>query len=258
MTVGPANSSSSELDPEVVASFCGENSYSRCVNEVGLLCATGTTSALETECEDAGTRLCLALSGMCPALESGGSLGREDCLSLFDVVIDLALVLCESGGQLCHTEGQPCVYFGCCGELICGEDDICVSTDGGPAVSGNVAPTLDITAPNEDLSIGQGDSFVINWTDMDRDSSAFIDFDLVAELDPTVVIPLVVGLPENDLDDNLNPTQETFEAETSLAQPGRYHLRGTIRDGINTPVVVFATMELSDTARVVVTILPNS
>ncbi len=124
----------------------------------------------------------------------------------------------------------------------------------GPIVSGNVPPTLTITDPKEDVSVERGGQFSLTWTDADRDSNARIAFDLVDSSVPSRVVPLVDGLVENDLDDALQPTPETFAATTSAVPPGRYHLRGTIRDDVNAPVQVFATLRGSETARVIVTV----
>jgi hypothetical protein len=124
----------------------------------------------------------------------------------------------------------------------------------GPAVSGNTPPSLTIVEPFDDVTIGQGDAFQIRWTDEDRDSNARISFGLVDTFNPSRVVPLVEGLEENDLDANMQPTPETFVASTAVVSPGEYHLRGTIRDDINAGVQVFATTEISETARVLITV----
>ncbi|MCP4246897.1 MAG: DNRLRE domain-containing protein [bacterium] len=124
----------------------------------------------------------------------------------------------------------------------------------GPAVAGNAAPTLTILEPTEDNSVGQDETVLITWSDSDKDSAARIAFSLVDTLNVNVVIPLVTDLPENDTSANGLPTAETFGASMSVVPPGSYFIQGTIRDGINAPVVTYATTELSDTARVVLTV----
>lgn len=141
-----------------------------------------------------------------------------------------------------------------CGLLSCTGGNPTPGAVIGPMVSGNRPPTLTITEPFEDLSVGQGSTFVIRWTDSDPDSNARISFELVDIVNPARIVPLVEGLEENDLDANMQPTPETFLASTGVVTPGSYHVRGTIRDGINAPVQTFATLELSETGRVVLTV----
>ena len=141
-----------------------------------------------------------------------------------------------------------------CGLLSCTGGNPTPGAVIGPMVSGNRPPTLTITEPFEDLSVGQGSTFVIRWTDSDPDSNARISFELVDIVNPARIVPLVEGLEENDLNANMQPTPETFLASTGVVTPGSYHVRGTIRDGINAPVATFATIELSETARVELTV----
>ncbi len=124
----------------------------------------------------------------------------------------------------------------------------------GPGVTGNTSPLLEITTPVEDVAVEQGGQFTILWTDFDPDSSGLIGFELVDILELAQAIPLVDGLPEDDLDSSLQPNPESFEVSTSAIPSGRYYLRGTIRDGINAPVQAFATVRESESARVVITI----
>ena len=141
-----------------------------------------------------------------------------------------------------------------CGLLSCTGGNPTPGPVIGPMVSGNKPPTLTILEPFEDLTVGQGDTFLIRWSDTDPDSNARISFELVDIVDPSRVIPLVEGLEENDLDANMQPTPETFLASTGVVTPGGYNLRGTIRDGINAAVQSFATLELAETGRVAVTV----
>ncbi len=44
----------------------------------------------------------------------------------------------------------------------------------GPGQSGNDPPTLTFLEPTENITRGQGDPFLIRWTDSDRDDNAGI------------------------------------------------------------------------------------
>ncbi|MCH7813657.1 MAG: hypothetical protein IID40_06510, partial [Planctomycetes bacterium] len=156
----------------------------------------------------------------------------------------LTLGLLMSGG----------VLAGLFGSLSCNGTNPTPGAVVGPAVAGNVAPTLTILEPTEDKSVGQDETVPIAWSDSDRDSAASISFSLVDTVIGSVVIPLVTNLEENDTGANGLPTPETFNASMSVVPPGSYFIQGTIRDGINAPVVTYATTELSDTARVVLTV----
>ena len=123
-----------------------------------------------------------------------------------------------------------------------------------PAVVGNVPPTLTVTSPSADFSLEQGASFTIRWTDTDRDSSAQIAFDLVSAANESVVIPLVTGLDENDVDADGRSTSEEFVASTAVVAPGDYYIRGTIWDNLNAPVEAFASADDSGTVRVVLSV----
>ncbi len=102
-----------------------------------------------------------------------------------------------------------------------------------PDVSGNTPPTLTVSEPNEDLAIGQGQSFIVRWTDRDPDDNAFIDIDLV-QIDGANVFEVAGGIRENDV------TADLFIVNTESVVTGEYFVRLTISDGTNTPVVVFA------------------
>ncbi|HUU82536.1 MAG TPA: hypothetical protein VM243_03430 [Phycisphaerae bacterium] len=180
----------------------------------------------------------------------------------FDVEVVVHPTTADGGGGpapvpvICGREGAPCLLDSdCCAELVCGELGWCA--DGGgeaPAIIGNVPPSLTITSPVEDLTVVQGEQFEISWTDSDRDSNALISFALVDASEPDWVVPLVEGLLENDLDANLDWTAQTFTASTELATPGDYYIRGTIDDGVNAPVVTFATHAEPDAERVLLTV----
>lgn len=123
-----------------------------------------------------------------------------------------------------------------------------------PAVSGNVPPTLTITEPTEDLSVEQGTTFTISWTDSDRDSAATISFDLVSVANSAIVVPLVEGLQENDEGPTGLPNPESFTASTAVTTPGDYYIRGTIRDNLNAPVEAFASTGDVTEVRAVLTV----
>jgi FG-GAP repeat len=120
----------------------------------------------------------------------------------------------------------------------------------GQEVIGNSVPTLSILRPDADTSISQGQGLVIEWIDADRDDDATISFSLVAENDPSVVIPLVDGIREND---DVNP--DRFTASTLLVPLGTYRLRGTIDDGRNRPVTAVALSRAAGLGEVLVSIV---
>ena len=97
----------------------------------------------------------------------------------------------------------------------------------GPGTIGNDPPTLDIIQPNANLTAGQGDPFLIRWTDRDRDDNASISFSLVNAATNDVIL-LVAGIDENDA---IGPDLVTVS--TTLIQPGAYNLLGVISDSVN-------------------------
>lgn len=119
----------------------------------------------------------------------------------------------------------------------------------GPGQFGNVPPTLTFVEPIANLTVGQGDPFLIRWTDRDPDDNASISFSLVNTQTRDVVL-LVSGIPEND-----TVGQDVFVVSTTLVAPAAYNLLGTIDDGVNAPVDVFATIPDAPTPqRIIVTI----
>lgn len=104
----------------------------------------------------------------------------------------------------------------------------------GPGQAGNDPPTLTILSPDQNITVSQGSSFLIEWTDSDPDDNARISFDLVSTANNTV-LNLVRGLEENDL-----TGPDSFAVSTDLIPTGSYNLRGTIEDGTNNAVEVFA------------------
>lgn len=118
----------------------------------------------------------------------------------------------------------------------------------GPGLFDNKPPTLEIIAPSQDFTRGQGDAFIITWTDSDSDDIASVSFSLVDENGDEIL--LITGLKED-------PTSiGTFIAQTILIPPGTYNIRGTIDDGVNVPVRKFALTAGTATPRpVVVTIV---
>lgn len=120
----------------------------------------------------------------------------------------------------------------------------------GPGQSGNDPPTLTFLEPTENITRGQGDPFLIRWTDSDSDDNASIDFWLIGE-ETNTNISLVQGIDENDL-----TGPDSFTVDTALVPVGTYHLLGTIDDGTNPTVNVFAsTVGAATRQRVVVTIV---
>ena len=121
----------------------------------------------------------------------------------------------------------------------------------GPAVSGNERPSLTITQPSSNLSVAQSGTFTISWTDQDRDSSAMISFVLVnidVNASPASV-SLVQGIPEND-----TAAADSITVTTNFVARGSYYLQGIIDDGVNAPVVTYATTLPPASTRIVITV----
>ena len=154
-------------------------------------------------------------------------LNRSTCLAVVSVVgvaaLAIALASCGTGAL------SPFVVAGAGG------------TENDP-------PTLTILEPIADITRGQGERFLISWTDTDRDSNASISFELV-NVATNESILLVQGLDEND-----TTGPDSFSASTALVPQARYNIRGTIDDGVNNPVVVYAQTEEAGADRVVVTV----
>lgn len=108
----------------------------------------------------------------------------------------------------------------------------------GPATLGNEPPTLNIIEPSANLTTGQGDPFLIQWTDRDRDNNARITFSLVS-VGTNESVLVASGIEENDASG-----PDLITVSTILIPPGSYNLLGVIDDGENPPVEVFA--ELAD------------
>lgn len=120
----------------------------------------------------------------------------------------------------------------------------------GPGSVGNDPPTLAFTEPIENITRGQEDPFLIRWDDDDRDDNAQISFSLLSTTSNSTIV-LVSGIDEND---TTGPS--SFRVETSLLPTGTYNLLGTIADGTNAPVEVFATIAgAAIPQRVVITIV---
>ena len=119
----------------------------------------------------------------------------------------------------------------------------------GPGGAGNVLPTLEFLEPIEDLTRGQGDPFLIRWTDTDPDDNAQITFALVST-ETNSVIPLVEGIAEND---QVGPDSHTVS--TRLIPIGSYNILAVIDDGTNAPVAIFASTAGTNTQRVVLRIV---
>ncbi len=118
----------------------------------------------------------------------------------------------------------------------------------GPQQFGNVLPTLTILEPADDLSVAQGERFLITWSDGDADNNALISFSLIDTISG-FEIPLVSNIEEND-----TRGADSFSVSTGLVPRSTYNIRGTIADGINAPVTVFATKGEPANQRVVLTI----
>ncbi|MCG3136271.1 MAG: hypothetical protein HJJLKODD_00097 [Phycisphaerae bacterium] len=103
-----------------------------------------------------------------------------------------------------------------------------------PEVADNVAPELTVVEPNEDLAVSSGSSFIVRWTDTDPDSDALIDIDLI-EADGPNQVKVAGGIRENDT------VADLFVVNTQDLVLGTYFIRLTIDDGVNSPVIVYAT-----------------
>ncbi len=120
----------------------------------------------------------------------------------------------------------------------------------GPGVTGNDPPTLTIEAPNVNLTVDQGSLILIGWRDTDQDSNAAISFSLINTA-TNERITLVSGLDEND-----TTGLDQVSVGTSLIPFGTYNLLGSIDDGVNAPVEVYAfTAAEAVPQRVVVTVV---
>ncbi|MGB0716667.1 MAG: hypothetical protein ACPGXK_12360 [Phycisphaerae bacterium] len=119
----------------------------------------------------------------------------------------------------------------------------------GPGLSGDDPPTLTIIEPADNITRGQGDNFLIRWTDTDSDSAAKISFALV-DAATNERISLVEGIEEND---TVGPDQVTIG--TSLIPIGTYNLVGRIDDGVNAIVETFAMTNDAIPQRTLITIV---
>jgi len=117
----------------------------------------------------------------------------------------------------------------------------------GPGTGENVPPVLEFTAPSESLTRGQGDPFLIEWTDRDPDDNAMISFSLL-NVDTNNTVLLISGIPEN-------PDPDSRTIDTSLIPLGLYNLFGVIDDGTNPPVTVFATTLGTNPQRVTIRVV---
>lgn len=121
----------------------------------------------------------------------------------------------------------------------------------GPGQLGNDPPTLTFLEPSNNTTLGQGDPFLIRWTDRDRDDNAKISFLLENTTDGSDRILLVQGIDENDL-----TGPDTFTVGTTLIPEGTYNVLGIIDDGTNQEVSAYALWSgAAVNQRVVVTIV---
>ncbi|MCC7292662.1 MAG: hypothetical protein IT449_11440 [Phycisphaerales bacterium] len=133
-------------------------------------------------------------------------------------------------------------YFAGCG--VAPQPNVII----GPNVEGNNRPTLEITSPTRDLSIGQGQPLLIRWVDSDTDSNATISFRLVNTANNSSVT-LVSSLVEND-----DQGPDEFAASTALVPQAEYNLQGVIDDRQNPPVLVYAQTPPPNPQRVKITV----
>lgn len=119
----------------------------------------------------------------------------------------------------------------------------------GPGLSGDDPPTLTIIEPTANITRGQGDNFLIRWTDTDSDSAAKISFALVNPA-TNARISLVQGIEEND---TVGPDQVTIG--TSLIPVGSYNLVGLIDDGVNAVVESYAMTNDAIPQRTLITVV---
>ncbi len=119
----------------------------------------------------------------------------------------------------------------------------------GPGQFGDEPPTLEIREPSRNITLGQGDAFLIRWNDTDRDSNAQIRFSLVNTTTNAVIV-LIDNIDEND------DTVSNHTVSTSLIRQGTYNLLGTISDDTTT-VDVFAMTTGATPQRVVISIVPE-
>ena len=120
----------------------------------------------------------------------------------------------------------------------------------GPGVSGNEPPALSFLQPLNHVTLGQGDNFLVAWTDSDRDSNAMITFLLVNTVTNETIV-LVDNVPEND---TVGP--DSLSLPTSAIAVGAYNLIGQIDDDVNASVTEYAmTTTATVSQRIIVTIV---
>ena len=119
----------------------------------------------------------------------------------------------------------------------------------GPGQFGDEVPELTIQKPNAAVTLGQGDPFLIEWTDSDRDSNAQIRFSLVHTATNATLV-LVDNIDEND------EVVNSHTVGTALVPVGTYNLLGTISDE-TTAVEVYAMTTGASPQRVIVSIVPE-
>jgi len=119
----------------------------------------------------------------------------------------------------------------------------------GPGGVGNLPPTLTFTEPTANVTRGQGDPFLIRWTDSDNDSAAVISF-LLVNTTTNTTITLVANIQENDASG-----PDNFAVDTRPIPIGTYNLLGVIDDSVNAPVNVYATTTDINADRILIRIV---
>jgi FG-GAP repeat len=117
----------------------------------------------------------------------------------------------------------------------------------GPGTGENSPPVLTFSEPAANVTRGQGDPFLIEWTDRDPDDDATISFSLL-NVDTNETVLLISQISEN-------PDPDSRTVDTSLIPIGLYNIFGVISDGVNAPVTEFAITAGTNPQRITVRIV---
>ena len=98
----------------------------------------------------------------------------------------------------------------------------------------NSPPTIDLSLPSADMTVSQGDSVLIQWTDSDPDNNAYINLARDTDNDPqngSGHTWLALTLPEDP-----DGSGDQYSWDTSGVPEGTYYIWGMIYDAVNPEV----------------------
>ncbi len=101
----------------------------------------------------------------------------------------------------------------------------------GTGTFANQPPTLALTGPSSDITVDQGDTVTIQWTDSDPDDNAYISLARDADCSEGGHTWLTVSLREDP-----DGSSDLYYWDTSGVPAGTYHIWGMIYDGTNPEV----------------------